>query len=113
MASLAAVTMASSPMTGILLFGLAGLSCSAFFPLTFSFGQKGFESIAERVSGWIMASYMLGYGIAAYGIGKMIELTHASLGSWYLNSTVIALGVVVLSFVLTQKGKDDGAKSPK
>jgi fucose permease len=101
--SLWAVTMATSPMAGILLFALAGLSCSAFFPLSFSFGQKGFESIAERVSGWLMASYMLGYGMAAYGIGKIIELTHASLGSWYLNSTVVALGIVSLSFVLTQE----------
>ncbi len=101
--SLVAVTRSSSPTAGILLFALAGLSCSGFFPLTFSFGQKGFESIAERVSGWIMASYMLGYGMAAYGIGKMLELTQVPLSSWYLNSTVIALGVVFLSFKLTQK----------
>lgn len=100
--SLAAVSRASSPLAGILLFGLAGLSCSGFFPLTFSFGQKGFESIAERVSGWIMASYMLGYGLAAYGIGKIVELTHASLGSWYINSIAVGLGIVILSFVLTE-----------
>lgn len=101
--SLAAVTKASSPVAGILLFAFAGFSCSAFFPLTFSFGQKGFEPIAERVSGFIMASYMLGYGAAAYGVGKIIELTHTSLGNWYLNSIVIALGVVILSFILTPK----------
>ena len=101
--SLVAVTVVSSPMAGILLFSLAGLSCSGFFPLTFSFGQKGFESIAERVSGWIMASYLLGYGLAAYGIGEIIETTHASLGSWYIYSTIIALGVVFLSLTLTQK----------
>jgi len=100
--SLAAVTRASSPMTGILAFALAGFSCSAFFPLTFSLGQQGFEPIAERVSGWIMAAYMLGYGMAAYGIGKIVELTHASLGIWYLRSIVVALGVVILSFILTQ-----------
>lgn len=104
--SLFAVTMANSSITGILLFALAGFSCSAFFPLTFSFAQKGFESIAERVSGWVMASYMLGYGVAAYGIGKIVELTHASLGSWYLNSTFIAMGIVYLSFLLTQKRSD-------
>jgi len=101
--SLVAVTKASSPVSGIFLFALAGLSCSAFFPLTFSFGQKGFGPIAERVSGWIMASYMLGYGLAAYGVGKAIELTHAPLGNLYLDSTVIALGIVFLSFMLTQE----------
>ena len=101
--SLAAVTRAHSPVAGILLFALAGLSCSAFFPLTFSFGQEGHGAIAERVSGWIMAAYMLGYGAAAYGTGKIIELTHASLGNLYLNSTGIALGVVLLSVMLTRK----------
>jgi len=103
MGSLLAVTKASTPVAGILFFALAGLSCSGFFPLTFSFGQKGFEPIAERVSGWIMAAYMLGYGSAAYGIGKMIELTHLSLGTCYLYSIVVALGIVILSFILTQQ----------
>ena len=101
-ASLGVVTLSSSPMSGILLFAVAGLSCSAFFPLTFDFGQKGFEAIAERVSGWLMASYMLGYGIAAYGIGKIVELTHAPIGGWYLKSMVVALGIVFLSFILTK-----------
>jgi fucose permease len=101
--SLLAVTKAVSPIGGIMLFALAGFSCSAFFPLSFSLGQKGFEAIEQRVSGWLMASYMLGYGLAAYGIGKIIELTHSSLGDWYLNSTVIALAIVALSFILTQK----------
>ena len=103
--SLVAVTKTSSPVSGIFFFALAGLSVSAFFPLTFSLGQKGFELIAERVSGWIIASYMLGYGAAAYGVGKMLELTHVPLGSWYLYSTVVALGVIFLSFVLTQKSR--------
>jgi len=101
-ACLALVTLSSSPVSGILLFGVAGLSCSAFFPLTFDFGQKGFEPIAERVSGWLMASYMLGYGIAAYGIGKIVELTHAPIGGLYLKSTVVALGIVFFSFILTK-----------
>jgi len=99
--SLMAVNMVTTPIAGILLFALAGLSCSGFFPLTFSFGQKGFESIAQRVSGWLMASYMLGYGMAAWGIGNIIEHTHTSLGHCYLSSTLIASGVVLFSFLLT------------
>ncbi len=101
-AALWGVAHANSSITGMLLFAMAGLACSAFFPLTFSLGQKGFEFIAERVSGWIMASYMLGYGSAAYGIGKLMELTHASLGGWYVNSMVVGLGIVVLAFLLTR-----------
>ena len=100
--SFVAVTKVTSPIAGILIFALAGLSISGFFPLTFSLGQKGFESIAPRVSGWIMASYMVGYGIAAYGVGKMIDLFPVSLGSWYIYSTIVALVVVLLSFILTE-----------
>ena len=104
--SLFNVAVVKSSMAGMLAFGLAGLSCSAFFPLTFSFGQKDFESIAERVSGWIMAAYMLGYGLAAYGIGKIVELTNGSIGSWYIKAMIPSLAVVVLSWTLTQKQKN-------
>jgi fucose permease len=71
--------------SGIVLFGFAGLACSAFFPLSFSFAQKRFESIAETVSGALMASYMLGYGLASYR-----------------NSTLLAIVMVVLAIALTR-----------
>ncbi|MDE2008700.1 MAG: MFS transporter [Candidatus Omnitrophica bacterium] len=98
--SLAGVSTASSPLTGILLFAAAGLSCSAFFPLTFNFGQKIHAPLAEKISGWLMASYMLGYGVAAYGMGKAVEMTHISLKAWYAGSTIVAAGIVFLSFML-------------
>jgi len=97
-----AVTTASSAISGIILFGFAGLACSAFFPLSFSFVQTQFASIAETVSGKLMASYMLGYGFAAYGIGKVVEISSFSLGSLYQSSTVVALGIIILGIVITR-----------
>jgi fucose permease len=88
--------------SGIVLFGFAGLACSAFFPLSFSFAQKRFESIAETVSGALMASYMLGYGLASYGIGQVLEITDLTLGTLYRNSTLLAIVMVVLAIALTR-----------
>jgi fucose permease len=101
-ASLWAVTQAGSDISGIVLFGFAGLACSAFFPLSFSFAQRQFASIAETVSGSLMASYMLGYGFASYGIGKVVELSGFPLGSLYRYSILIAVSTFILGVILTQ-----------
>jgi fucose permease len=101
-ASLWAVTQAESDITGIVLFGFAGLACSAFFPLSFSFAQRRFESIAETVSGSLMASYMLGYGFASYGIGKVVESIGFPLGNLYRYSILIAMSTFILGVILTK-----------
>jgi fucose permease len=103
-AAMWAVTKVESDITGIILFGYAGLACSAFFPLSFSFAQKKFAYMAEKVSGVLMASYILGYGLASYGIGKVFELSDIKLGNLYGYSIVIALGVILLGFMLTSRG---------
>jgi len=100
--ALLAVTASSTATSGILLFGFAGLACSAFFPLSFSFAQSRFASIAETISGGMMASYMVGYGFASYGIGKVIESSGIPLGRLYQLSTVVALGIIILGIVLTR-----------
>ncbi len=101
-AAMWAVSQADSGITGILLFGFAGLACSAFFPLSFSFAQKQFASIAETVSGSLMASYMLGYGFASYGIGRVVETGGIPLGHMYRFSTLIVFGIIILGFMLTR-----------
>ena len=97
-----AVTRAETDIGGIILFGFAGLACSAFFPLSFSFAQKRFSAIAETVSGRLMVSYMAGYGLASYGIGKVIESGSFRLGNLYLYSTFVAMGIIILGFMLTR-----------
>ena len=101
MISLWAVTTVHSGMMGILFFGLAGLACSAFFPLSFSFAQGRFASAAEKVSGSLMASYMLGYGFASYGIGRIVQDTGFPLGSLYRFSIAVPLLMIFLVFFLT------------
>ena len=57
---------------GILTFALAGLGCSALLPLTISFGQKELKTITTSVAGGLIASYQIGYGIAAFGVGPLL-----------------------------------------
>src|SRR5262249_46517629 len=93
----------SQPLLGIVAFGIAGLGCSALLPLTISFGEKGVTTIAASVAGNLIASYQVGYGIAAFGVGPLRE--HVGLG---LNSIVgwtaaVALTMAALSFVVVQQ----------
>ena len=99
--SLWAVTSVHSGIGGIFFFGLAGLACSSFFPLSFSFSQGLYPSLAEKVSGALMASYMLGYGFASYGIGRLVENGSFNLESLYRFSVVAALIITSLAFILT------------
>ena len=57
--------------SGVLVFGLAGLGCSALLPLTISFGQRDLAAVGAALSGLLIASYQVGYGIAAFGFGPL------------------------------------------
>jgi hypothetical protein len=58
---------------GLIAFGLAGLGCSALLPLTISFGQEELTAISTGVAGGVIAFYQLGYGLAAFGTGPLLD----------------------------------------
>jgi predicted MFS family arabinose efflux permease len=89
---------------GILAFGLAGLGCSALLPLTISFGQKELVAIAASISGYIIAFYQMGYGLAAFGVGPLQENAGLSLSALYGWATFVALALGALAFVVVQRG---------
>ncbi len=88
---------------GIVAFGLAGLGCSALLPLTIGFGQEEFATIAAAVAGAIIASYQLGYGIAAFGIGPLLD-AGVGLPAVYAAAAGIAAGMGLLSFAVARRG---------
>ena len=90
----------ASPEAGIAAFGLAGLGCSALLPLTISFGQEQLATIAGAAAGGVIASYQVGYGVAAFGVGSLLSGT-ASLTALFGWTAVAASGMFVLSFVIT------------
>ena len=90
-------------LLGIFTFALAGLGCSALLPLTISFGQKELTTIAASVAGGLIAFYQIGYGIAAFGVGPLQTCAGLDLNAIYGGTSVVALTMSVLAFVVTQK----------
>lgn len=94
---------ADAPYLGILAFGLAGFGCSALLPLTISFGQKELTAIVAAVAGGTIAFYQMGYGIAAFGVGPLEQITGTSLNQIYGLATGVALIMGALSFVVVRR----------
>ena len=79
------------PALGIVAFGLAGLGCSALLPLTISFGQEELTAFAAAAAGGVIAFYQLGYGIAAFGVGPLLD-AGVELSTVYALAAVVAAG---------------------
>ena len=87
---------------GVVAFGLAGLGCSALLPLTISFGQEQLAAISAAMAGGVIAFYQLGYGIAAFGTGPLLD-DGVGLSSVYAVGAVIAAAMGFLSFAVTRR----------
>jgi MFS family permease len=90
-----------SPGWAVAAFGLAGLGCSALLPLTISFGQKEMVAISAAVAGGIIACYQLGYGIAAFGVGPLLD-AGVKLPTIYATAAAVAAAMGLLSFAVTR-----------
>jgi fucose permease len=87
------------PVLGIVSFGLAGLGCSALLPLTISFGQEELTTLAAAAAGGVIAFYQLGYGIAAFGVGPLVD-SGVGLPTVYGLAAVVAALMGVMSFAV-------------
>ena len=91
-----------APAAGVLAFGLAGLACSALLPLTISFGQKELPSVSAAVAGGVIAFYQLGYGIAAFGVGPLLD-GGVELPTIYGFAALVAVAMGLWSFVVARR----------
>jgi MFS family permease len=99
------------PALGVVAFGLAGLGCSALLPLTISFGQEELPAVAATVAGGVIACYQFGYGIAAFGIGPLLD--HGiGLPTIYKLSAVIALVMGAWSLVVARRRPSPASVHP-
>jgi predicted MFS family arabinose efflux permease len=87
------------PALGILAFGLAGLGCSALLPLTISFGQAEMTAFSAAAAGGIIAFYQLGYGVAAFGTGPLLD-GGTELSTVYAVAAVVAVLMGLWSFAV-------------
>ncbi len=101
-----------SPALGVVAFGVAGLGCSALLPLTISFGQEELTTISAAVAGGVIAFYQAGYGIAAFGIGPLLD-NGVELQTVYGVAAVIALVMACGSFVVARRRPGPAALHPQ
>ena len=100
-----------SAAAAIAAFGFAGLACSGFLPLSIGFAEKQFPRLAELMAGELIAAYMIGYGIASFGAGPLVDSGAMKLGSIYSWASVVAAAMIVLSFLVTRPARPS-AKVP-
>jgi fucose permease len=100
------------PGIGILAFGLAGLGCSALLPLTISFGQGELTAIAAAMAGGVIAFYQLGYGIAAFGTGPLVD-GGVSLSTIYGIAAGVAAAMGLWSFVVAGRRPSPATLHPQ
>jgi MFS transporter, FHS family, glucose/mannose:H+ symporter len=87
---------------GILAFGMAGLACSAFLPLSISFGGDEFPRLAAVMAGGLIAFYQLGYGVAAFGTGPLRDFLQLSFSMIFASGSVIAVPLVVVAALIVR-----------
>jgi MFS family permease len=100
-AALALVPTAHSAAAGILVFAFGGLACSGFFPMTIGYGESRFPGIVELVTGWLIASYQLGYGFAAFGGGALQSIF--ALSTLFRVAAVLVALMGVLALVIARR----------
>lgn len=93
---------ASGAGEAILVFGLAGLGCSALLPLSIAFAEEQFPAWAEVLSGELIAVYMVGYGLASFGVGPLTA-DGFGLGRIYPAAAVLAVVMAILGSVLMRR----------
>jgi FHS family glucose/mannose:H+ symporter-like MFS transporter len=100
------------PALGVLAFGLAGLGCSALLPLTISFGQEELAAFSAAVAGGVIAFYQVGYGIAAFGVGPLLD-SGVGLPTVYALAAVVAATMGTWSLVVAGRPPSPTTLNPQ
>ena len=94
---------------GIVAFGLAGLACSGFLPLSISFAGGEFPHLSAVMAGGLIAFYQLGYGVAAFGIGPLQGLLGLSLSTIFAAGSLVAAPIIVIAWFVIRRINPDGS----
>jgi MFS family permease len=99
------------PLVSIAAFGTAGLGCSALLPLTISFGQSELTGLSAAVAGGVIAFYQVGYGIAAFGVGPLVD-HGVELSTIYAVGAAVAAAMGVYSFAVAARRPSPASLHP-
>jgi fucose permease len=92
---------ADTPLRGIAGFALAGLACSAFFPLSIGLASQRFEKHVPWVSSMLIAALMVGVGLGSYVIGLLRDAV--AMEQLYRLSTCYPIAVLLLGIVVVRR----------
>jgi MFS transporter, FHS family, glucose/mannose:H+ symporter len=85
---------------GVIAFGIVGLACSAFLPLSISFGGKEFPQLSAVMAGELIAFYQIGYGVAAFGIGPLRDLIGLPFSTIFAGGSIVAALLALVASLL-------------
>jgi MFS transporter, FHS family, glucose/mannose:H+ symporter len=88
---------------GIFALGLAGLACSAFLPLSISFGGDEFPYLSAVMAGELIAFYQLGYGVAAFGTGPLRDVVGLPYSMIFAAGSIVAVPLVVVAWFVIRR----------
>jgi fucose permease len=91
---------AGSETGSIAALGLAGLGCSAFFPLCISLSGQEYPRLAAVMSGGVVAFYQAGYGVAAFGVGPLREVAGLPFRTIYSLGSVVAAAMFAVALAV-------------
>jgi MFS family permease len=96
-----AVLPRTAPLASVGAFALAGLGCSALLPLSISIGQEKLAGYQVLVAGGVIACYQVGYGVAAFGVGPLVD-AGVRLPVIFGFSAAVAAGMGLLSLAVAR-----------
>jgi fucose permease len=94
------VAQAQAAAFGIAAFALVGLACSAILPLALSFAGREFPGQAAAMLGALIAFYQIGYGLAAFGGGPLVDSAGLPYSSLFSLGSLAALALAAVAFML-------------
>lgn len=96
---------ADGAVAGVGVFGLAGLACSAFFPLTIALASERFPGHVAWVSSMLIAALMVGVGVGSFAIGALREML--DFAQLYRLSALYPAVVLVLAVIVWRTPRRD------
>jgi fucose permease len=95
---------ATSPISAIAMFALAGIGCSAVFPLTVTFATKRFSQHLAWASSLMIAALMTGNGLGSFLLGMLHE--HVSFENLFRLAAIYPAAALLLTFLVRKPTSD-------
>lgn len=97
------VAQAQAAGFGIAAFALVGLACSAILPLALSFAGKELPGDPAATLGALIAFYQIGYGMAAFGGGPLLDRAGIAYSSLFSLGSLVALALAAVAFMVIRQ----------